>query len=415
MNPGHEFSGMHGLFIWIRIVLAIACLLGDAYYLFAIVAAREFFARRRPVDRDFHPSVSILKPLRGLDPDAFRSLSSFFHQDYPDYEVIFGLESPDDPALAVVRRIMSDHPETPARIVFYTAPAEGSPKVASLAHAALSSRHPLLLVSDADIRVGPQHLRAMVQPMCDPHVGVVTCLYRSEGSGLSGRLDALGLSTEFQRDALVARKVEGISFAMGSGILIRRSVLEAIGGFESVANYLADDFLLGNLPTRHGYRVEFAHEVVDHALATRTFGDLIRHQLRWNRGIRVSRPGGYAGLVFTHGAALSFLALAVERGSSLGWGLFGSGVALSMLSAWLITGRLLDDAGTRRALWAVPLRDVLSFFLWIGGMFGSTVDWRGRRFHLGRNGALTPRGTVSGGAAGEDLRSMPPARSVSRG
>lgn len=415
MNLGDGFPGVHGPSFWIRAVLAVACLLGDAYYLFAIVAAREFFARRRPVDRDFHPPVSILKPLRGLDPDAFRNLASFFRLDYPDYELIFGLESQDDPALPVLRRIMRDHPDTPARIVFYTAPAEGNPKVASLSHAASSSRHPLLLVSDADIRVGPQYLRAMVQPMRGARIGVVTCLYRSEGSGLPGRLDALGMSTEFQRDVLVARKVEGISFAMGSGILMRRSVLETIGGFESVSNFLADDFLLGNLPTRHGYRVEFAHEVVDHTLATRTFGDLIRRQLRWNRGIRVSRPGGYAGLLFTHGAAVSFLALAAERGSSLGWSLFGSSVALSMLSAWLITGRLLDDAGTRRALWAVPLRDLLSFFLWIGGMFGSTVDWRGRRFHLGPNGALTPGWTASGVAGGEELTSIPPEQSVSGG
>jgi ceramide glucosyltransferase len=391
MHLPHWILNLHLMGAVFRAALLGICVLGNVYYGFAIFAARDFLSKREALDPDFHPGISILKPIRGLDPEAYRNLASFFRQDYPDYEVIFGAESEADPAVAVVREILHDFPDVRARLAFFSRPAAGSPKVANLANSAAHASHDLLLISDADIRVGPDHLRSIVAPLKDPSVGVVTCLYRSEGRGLPGRMVALSLSTEFQRNALVARKVEGISFAMGSGILLRREVLDRIGGFPAVADYLADDFLLGNLPTRNGYRVEFARDVVDHRLGTRTLMDLLDHQLRWNRGIRVSRPGGYAGLVFTHGAALGLLFLLIEKGSLLGWSIFGISLAMRLLSAWFISGRLLEDRATRRFFWLIPLADVMSFFLWIGGMFGSTIFWRGQRFHLGKNGQLTPQ------------------------
>jgi ceramide glucosyltransferase len=380
----------HGPLLWIQGTLILLCVLANVYSLLGVVAAAEFFRLRPEADPDFQPPISILKPLRGLDPDAYANLSSFFRLEYARYELIFAFESEADPAVLLVRRILEEFPFVDARIVFHPVPIEGSPKVAALASAARASRYELLLVSDGDIRVGPDHLARMVQPMADAGVGVVTCLYRSHGAGWSGTLDAIGLSAEFQRDALVARKVEGVSFAMGSGILIRAAVLEAIGGFDALANHLADDFLLGNLPTRRGYRTEFAHEVVDHSLGTKRFGDLVRHQLRWNRGIRASRPGGYAGMVFTHATALGVLLLAAEKGSPFGWMMLAGTAATSMIAAWLVAVRHLRDQGVRRFLWLVPVRDVLSFVFWIVGMFGSTVHWRGRRFRLGRNGFLTP-------------------------
>ena len=373
----------------LEILLLAACAVANAYFLFAIFAARDFFRKRRAIDGGFHPPVSILKPMFGVDPDSYRSLASFFRQDYPRYEIIFAVASERDPAVELIGRLMRDFPRVDARLVVAGNAAEGSPKVANLARAAAHAKYPLILVSDADIRVEPLHLRAMVQPLTDPGIGVVTCLYRSEGRGIVGTIDALGLSTEFQREVLVARRVEGISFAMGSGILLRREVLARIGGFEAVSHHLADDFLLGNLPAKNGHRVEFAHDVVDHVLATRTLSDLVRHQLRWNRGIRVSRPGGYAGLVVTHGIALALLFLAASRGSVAGWLVLAATAGLRLASTWIISVRLLADRGARRSLWLVPFRDVLSFLLWIGGFFGSSIFWRGQRFRLGRNGYLT--------------------------
>jgi len=251
MSALHAFHPLlvgHGLLFWTGAALAALCVLANVYTVLGVAAAREFFSRREPDATGSLPPVSILKPVRGVDPNADRSLTSFFRQDYPEYEIVFAFESEEDPAVPLVRRIADAFPNVPSRLVFRPVPATGSPKVASVAHAAEASRFGVLLASDSDIRVSPGHLRAMVRSLSDPKVGVVTCLYRSNGPGAIGRLEALGLTTEFQRDVLVARKVEGISFAMGSGILIRRPVLDAIGGFEALSESLTDDYLLGNLP-----------------------------------------------------------------------------------------------------------------------------------------------------------------------
>jgi ceramide glucosyltransferase len=392
----HAVAGGAGVLFWVGALFAALCLVANLYSVFGVIAASEFFSEEVAARADFHPPISILKPVRGLDPDAYRNLASFCRQDYPEYEILFALESEEDPAAAVVRQVLRDHPNVDARIVFRSTPTSGSPKVASLVRAGQASRHPLLLVSDADIRVGPGHLRAMAAPLRDSEVGVVTCLYRSVGTGFVGRLDALGLTAEFQREVLVARKVEGISFAMGSGILIRESVLQAIGGFEAVADALSDDFLLGNLPSRRGYRVEFGRDVVDHVLGTKTLRDLVRHQIRWNRGIRASRPAGYAGLVVAHAPAISLLLLLTEPWNPFAWAAFAATCAVSMTAAWIVAGRLLDDPETRRSLWMVPVRDLLSFGLWIGGFVGNEVEWRGRRFRLGRGGTLTLQEDAAG-------------------
>jgi len=393
MSALHAFHPLlvgHGLLFWTGAALAALCVLANVYTVLGVAAAREFFSRREPEATGSLPPVSILKPVRGVDPDADRSLTSFFRQDYPEYEIVFAFESEEDPAVPLVRRIADAFPNVPSRLVFRPVPATGSPKVASIAHAAEASRFGVLLASDSDIRVSPGHLRAMVRSLSDPKVGVVTCLYRSNGPGAIGRLEALGLTTEFQRDVLVARKVEGISFAMGSGILIRRPVLDAIGGFEALSESLTDDYLLGNLPCRLGYRVELARDVVDHELSTRTLTDLVRHQLRWNRGIRKSRPGGYAGLVFTHAPSLALLFLISQSFSLPAWAWIAATFTLSIVSAWVVAGRLLDDEMVRRSLWLVPIRDTLSFALWIGGMFGNRIEWRGRRFRIGAYGVMTP-------------------------
>jgi ceramide glucosyltransferase len=223
----------------------------------------------------------------------------------------------------------------------------------------------------------------------------VTCLYRSKAGKAAGWIDALGLSTEFQPSVLVARQLEGMSFAMGSGILIRQSVLASIGGFAAFADYLADDFQLGNRPRRLGYRVELSSYVVEHRLDTATLQDLLWHQMRWYRGIRASRPWGYAGLVFTQGMAAA-LALAAAT------------VGARLAMAWYVAVRCLRDEAARRYLWFVPVRDLLSFLVWLCGFFGGTIVWRGERFRLERGGRLVPFGVELSPA--EDSTPAPAAR-----
>ena len=282
-------------------------------------------------------------------------------------------------------------PGVDIRIVVGTRSPARNPKIGNLAGMLSAVRHPLLLISDSDIRVGPTHLETMVRPLADERVGVVTCLYRSHAQGLAGELDALSLSTDFQPSVLVARQLEGISFAMGSGVLIRRSVLEEVGGFEAIADYLADDYFLGNLPSRAGYRVELSDYVVEHRLDTASLPELIHHQMRWNRGIRAARPWGYAGLLLTQGVAAACLLLLVAFRHPVAWGLAGATVAARLAMAWYVAVRCLKDPVAKRALWMVPLRDLVGFTLWAAAFFGTTIVWRGSRFRLGSAGNSSPR------------------------
>lgn len=371
-------------------VLATVCLTAMAYYAFAVYSARAFFRRPKGALDGPFPPVTIFKPLRGLDHEAYRNFASFCRQDYPEFQVLFGADGADEPALDIARAIARDFPHVDVSIVVGKQSPAANPKIGNLSGMFPAAKHPLLLVSDSDIRVGPTHLRTMVQPLANPRVGVVTCLYRSQAQGLAGQLDALSLSTDFQPSVLVARQLEGITFAMGSGICIRRSVLEEIGGFEAIADYLADDYFLGNLPARAGHAIELANHVVEHRLDTETLTGLIHHQIRWNRGIRAARPWGYAGLLFTHGVPAALLLPLLAIGSPMAWALSAATLGARLAMAWYVAVRRLQDPVARRALWLVPLRDLLGFALWVAAYLGTTIVWRGQRFRMGERGKLVP-------------------------
>jgi ceramide glucosyltransferase len=374
----------------LRVFLVVLCLSTLAFYAWSIGVAREFFTRPAlPRCRDGWTGVSILKPIRGLDPHAAASFASFCRQDYPQWEILFGALEESDPGLTAVRQAERDHPEAPIRIVIGDGTPAANPKVRTLTRLAREARYPLLLISDSDIRVDANHLRRMVEPFDDPRVGVVTCLYRTDAETLWGRLDALSLSTEFIPGALAARRLEGMTFAMGSGILIRRDVLEKIGGLEAVGSCLADDYLLGNLPARAGHRVELAREVVDHRLGTRSLTDLIHRQIRWNLGIRSSRPWSYAGMMFMQGTAAAMLLPLVCAGAPAAWGLAGATLAVRLGSAWILASRYLRDRSVPKLLWLVPLRDLLSTLIWLVSFFSRSVTWRGQRFRIGPGGRLS--------------------------
>jgi len=375
-----------------RPAIATICLSAIAYYLYAIRCARAFFRLPPQSTSKSPPPISILKPIRGLDVDAYENFASFCRQDYPQYELIFGAEAEDEPGLQAARSIARDFPETDVKIVVNGRSIGTNPKVSNLANMAAEARYANLLVSDSDIRVDPTHLSTLAKPLADADVGVVTCLYRSKAGKAAGWVDALGLSTEFQPSVLVARQLEGMSFAMGSGILIRRSVLASIGGFAAFADYLADDFQLGNRPRRLGYRVELSSYVVEHRLDTATLQDLLWHQMRWYRGIRASRPWGYAGLVFTQGMAAALALLLLTPFSPAALALAAATVGARLAMAWYVAVRCLKDEAARRYLWFVPARDLLSFLVWLCGFFGGTIVWRGERFRLERGGRLVPFG-----------------------
>jgi ceramide glucosyltransferase len=382
----------HAALVIGRLLAATLCVTAVGYCAFAVYCAHDFFSRAARLNAQFTPPITILKPVYGLDRSTYENFASFCRQDYPEYQILFGAECENDAGIAVARQVARDFPNLDIRIVVKSSSRAANPKVGTLAALARLARHPFLLVSDSDIRVGPTHLSALARPMADPNVGVVTCLYRSGAIGLAGTLDALGLSTDFQPSVLVARKIEGISFGMGSGTLVRRSALDAAGGFDAMADSLADDYLLGNLPVRAGYRAELAPHVVEHELATSTLRGIVDHQLRWNRGIRAVRPGGYAGLLFTQGVPAGLLFLLLTGGSPAGWAACALTLASRLGMAWFVAVRCLGDRAAGRSLWLVPLRDLLSCALWLAAFFGKSVVWRGNRYRLEAGGRLAREG-----------------------
>ncbi|PZV16757.1 MAG: glycosyl transferase [Leptolyngbya sp.] len=364
-----------------------------AYYGYAIYAANKFFAGSSVYNHDFHPPVSILRPICGIDSKTYENLASFCQQEYPEYQIIFGVQDPQDPSMEVVRQLIKDFPNLDIQVTASLHTLGANRKVSNLSHAVTKARYDILLLADSDVHVQPDYLSHVVQPLSDPAVGVVTCLYQSITKGWATTLEALSTPTDFLPGVLVSTALEGIKFAMGQTIVIRRSVLEEIGGFAAIADYLADDFQLGFLPTQIGYKVVLSNYLIEHVMPLSTIAQSLHRQTRWLVGIRASRPWGYAGLIFTHGTVTSLLFLLATGGSVLGWSVLGIAWTMRLAMAWFVGIRCLRDPVAQKLFWLVPLRDVVSFMLWGYSFIGNTVEWRDRQFRLTRSGkliALTP-------------------------
>lgn len=373
---------------YLLVPLFCLCLAAISYYSFALYAAYTFFTRKRAIDPAFHPPISILKPVCGLEPHAYDNLASFCRQQYPTYQVIFSVQDWHDSGVSVIRQLIHDFPDVDIQCVINDRTLGTNRKTSNLANAFTQAKYDMLLLADSDVHVEPDYLQQVVQPLSNPQVGVVTCLYRSLADGWLTKVEALSAATEFLPGVLVSNRLEGAKFAMGQTIVIRRAALESIGGFEAIANYLADDFQLGYLPAQAGYQVVLSHYIVEHDMAGSTFAGTLQRQFRWMIGIRVSRPWGYAGLIFTYGTVSSLCFLLVTGGSSLGWLMLGLTWFSRLVMAWFVGVKCLDDPTAKPLLWLVPVRDCISFALWCYGFTGNIIVWRGRQFQLTRAGEL---------------------------
>ena len=382
------FARVENLIDYARFIPLLFCLIAIVYYCLTAYAAIDFLSQPTPVDPDFHPPVSILKPLCGLDQQTYDDLASFCCQDYANYQIIFGVQSFTDPVLPVVKQVISDFPQVDVSLVVSDRAIGGNLKISNLANAAVEAKHPILLISDSDIEVGPDYLMRVVQPLKQPEVGVVTCMYRSQDQAGAASLEALGISTELAPTTLVSRKLSGMTFGIGATIVIRQAVLEAIGGFPAVANYVHDDFHLGRMPTQAGYQVVLSDYVVSHSLETENWSDLVQHQTRWNRGIRLCQPFGYAGQVFTFGTVASLLFLLTVQGSPLAWMVLGITWFFRLAAAWIVGAIVLNDPVVKKRFWLVPFSDLLRFCLWCYGFTGNRIEWRGQQLRLNRDGKI---------------------------
>jgi ceramide glucosyltransferase len=364
--------------------LLLALVAGSmAYCVLTVVAAARYRAVR-PGEPAEWPPISVLKPLAGVDDGLEENLRTFFEQQYPEFEILFAVREADDPAVAVLDRLRARYPGVPARLIVTGEPPYPNAKVFSLDRMLAASRFPLVVMSDSDVRVTPDMLRVMAREFADPGVGMITCPYRAvAGRSIWSTLEAVGLNTEFLGGVLVARMLDGMKFALGPTIAARREVLERIGGFDAVKDYLAEDFVMGKLAAERGAGVILSSYAIEHRIGAQGFAANLRHRLRWSRSTRRSRPWGYVGQVFTDPLPLALALWAARPGW---WPVALAAVALRAAAGWATAWGVLRDPLTRRRWWLTPLQDLASFLVWAAGFFGNTILWRGRRYYLRKDG-----------------------------
>jgi ceramide glucosyltransferase len=369
-----------------ELIAVIGSFSSIAYYLLSMWSARRFVRNAASAPLPISSPVSILKPLKGTDPEMYESFRSHCVQNYPQFEMIFGVSDAADPAIDLVERLRKEFPERSIRIVICSEILGANVKVSNLVQMAREARYDILLVNDSDIRVPPDYLRRITAHLGEPQIGMVTCLYRGvPTASLGSRLEALGISTDFSAGVLVAQELEGgIRFGLGSTLALRRTDLESIGGFEALVDYLADDYELGARIADKGLRVKLSEVVVETFLPVYSLRGFVEHQLRWGRCIRDSRPWGYLGLVTTFGLMWSLLALILGKGALWTWLLLVAVLLVRALMAISVGKQVLHDPQVVRSLWLLPLRDLMAVGLWIGSLLGHTVRWRGQTFRLQR-------------------------------
>lgn len=358
----------------------------SGYCALCIWASVRFASRRGRTSREAteFPPVSILKPLKGTDPEMYESLRSHCLQNYPQYEILLGVSDPSDPALAFAERLRREFPEHAIRLVRCEQKLGTNGKVSSLVQMAAVAKHQVFLVNDSDIRVGPGYLHTVMAELQKPNTGLVTCLYRGVPAGtIPSRLESLGINTDFMAGVLVAQLLEGgLRFGLGSTLALRRCDLQTIGGFEAMVDYLADDYELGQRLAERNFNIELSQAIVETFLPDYGFAGFFSHQLRWAKTIRASRPAGYAGLLLTFTLPWAVLCLALARGAAWAWELFGVALLMRMMMA-LVSGKLvLRDEEVVRSLWLLPVRDALATFIWMAGWAGRKIVWRGEIFSL---------------------------------
>ncbi len=382
----------HALAQAVEIVTTALAVAGMGYFLAAIVAARVFLHERRLARPEFAPGVSILKSLKGLDPGMMDAFRSHCRQNYAgEFELLFGVSSRDDPAAAAVEQLQAEFPQRAIRLVECPERLGTNGKVSTLVQLVAHARHDFLLINDSDITVSPHYLERVMRCFAEashnadtPPVGLVTALYRGRAhSTLPSRLEALGIAAEFMPGVLVSKMIEGeLHYGLGSTLAVRRDALEKAGGLLPLVDHLADDYELGARVAKAGYRVELSAEVVETAVPAYGWRGFFDHQLRWLRTVRCSRPGGYVGLIFTHGFGWALVNVLASGLSPLSLWLLGMSFFLRLAQAMTVGAGVLGDHEVLPNLWLLPLRDAIAMALWVAGFAGDTIVWRGERFAL---------------------------------
>lgn len=358
------------------------------YYLLAIYSAWRYFQRRNIENSRHTPPVSILKPIRGIDPEAYENFASFCNQDYADYELLFCLGSASDPAVPILEKLIRDFPHRRIRVIYRSSSGASNDKVAKLAQLVAEASNEVLVINDSDVRVGPAYLRTVVAPLRDRKVGAVTCFYSSlRDTTWAENLHTVGMLSDFYAGLLVARQLDGVKFAIGKTIVTTRTHLAQFGGYESLQNRPGDDLLVGRLIAEQGYEVQLLPFTVGTVSSAASFRDLLQKRLRWMVVMRHMRPAGHLGLLFTYGLFWTMLAIAIRPTAPIICAYLGTYLVLRTAMTWLIGGRGLNQPGIWQRLPLIPVWDAAAFLLWLISFTRSSIRWRDGQYHI-RNGEL---------------------------
>lgn len=385
MSPLSIFAAICGL-------LALA---GAAYYVLSAWAGLQFLREKGGfATLDYHPPVSVLKSLKGVDPHMYAAFASHCTLDYPQYELLFGVQDPAEPALALVEELKQEFPARALRVIQCPESLGLNGKVSNLAQMLPQARYEHVIINDSDIVVPQDYLRRVMAPLSDPRVGMVTSLYRGRAEKtLGSKLEALGISTDFAGGVLLARAMEGgIRFGLGATLATTKTVLQRIGGLTQLASYLGDDYELGARTSAAGLKVVLSDIVLETTLPDYTMADFWHHQMRWFRNVKDRRPAQYFGLIVTFGLAWSVLAALAEPSSWWTWAILGITALARTTSALIVGEKVLGDLQVSRDPWLIPLRDFAALAVWFASYLGNTVVWRGTRFKL-RDGKLEHTGS----------------------
>ena len=367
---------------------ALAVLLtGSLVYCVLIVVATRRFLSTTLLNSGNKPPISILKPLCGHDDGLEENLRSFMVQDYPEYEVLFGVHRPDDSAVAVAEKIITEfNGRISAHLVITGESPIPNAKAFSLNRLVREANYDVLVMSDSDVRVTPSLLSHLAQEFQDDHVGLISCPYRAvPGRSLWSRLEAIGMNTELLGGIMVARMIEGMRFALGCTVAVRRSVLEDMGGFGYLQEFLAEDFVIGQRAAQLGHGVLFSSYVIEHRIGSQDMMHNLGHRMRWARSTRRSRPLGYWGQIFTYPLPLALLLCAACPAV---WPVLFLTMILRGAAALATARNIVHDPVTQKQWWLLPVQDVIGFFVWISGFVGDKIVWRNRKCTVLRDGRL---------------------------
>jgi ceramide glucosyltransferase len=380
--------------MYVLLALAIFGLITSSVFAGMVLAAVPRYLRERRLAETqlqgrpgFTPPLTLLKPVHGYEPQLEAHLASFFEQDYPAYEILFCARTEGDAGLETARRVAAEHPTIPARFFSTGEPPYINAKVRSMELMEAAAAHDILVISDSDVRVTPDYLRAVALPFAEERVGAITCPYRgvaAEG-GLWARLEAVGMSVEMTAGVLVARMMEGMQFTLGPTMAFRRETIRRMGGFKVTADYCADDFVLGNETFKLGQAVVLSHHGIDHIVLNSSFWASMQHQVRWMKSTRFSRPKGHFGTALTFSLTFGLLGWAAAAGMGHPWwglALFGWGVATRLALSIAVGGQVVRDPSWLNLLVLYPVRDLMGFGFWAASYFSNRILWRGKVFQL---------------------------------